>query len=481
MLKGQNYYIVVEAHLGNPNVGITIKNAKEERDIQLYVDYPVRVPLIANNFNSTGWDFGRLQAVVKDNAICTAHVLQSDNANTMVEVSGITGGSTQIDIVDIENDIVLASYNINVSSLPDDAVVIKDIGLKSYLLNQFFWNWNQSYISKDMMESLTSLYLDAWSESYRIYDLSGLEYAKNLKVLSLHNQDGITDISVVKQLTLLDTFDLRGTSVSSEERWELADFENATIYVGDRVILPSMRYLFEEGLEVKVISGNDKAVLAEEDSHYSLTGLKAGTVKLEITYDTFRKEIEVQILDLGKIEDAGEPFDGTAEIEGITDYITMTESDMKILDSNGNLWVTYPEAKKESENVKKYVADVVYQLTDNGIKHNDVELILDNNGALFKNGVLVAENVVEFTAEYALKSNGELIDLIYGDIEPMKDVVSWESDMTGNGRMLLSDGRLIERSILIEGGKSIVTDSVIAENVRDILSEGYIDSDNNLC
>ena len=286
MLKGQNYYIVVEAHLGNPNVGITIKNAKEERDIQLYVDYPVRVPLIANNFNSTGWDFGRLQAVVKDNAICTAHVLQSDNANTMVEVSGITGGSTQIDIVDIENDIVLASYNINVSSLPDDAVVIKDIGLKSYLLNQFFWNWNQSYISKDMMESLTSLYLDAWSESYRIYDLSGLEYAKNLKVLSLHNQDGITDISVVKQLTLLDTFDLRGTSVSSEERWELADFENATIYVGDRVILPSMRYLFEEGLEVKVISGNDKAVLAEEDSHYSLTGLKAGTVKLEITHDT---------------------------------------------------------------------------------------------------------------------------------------------------------------------------------------------------
>ena len=481
MLKGQNYYIVVEAHLENPNVGITIKNAKEERDIQLYVDYPVRVPLIANNFSSIGWDFGRLQAVAKDNTICTAHVLQSDNANTMVEVSGITGGSTQIDIVDIENDIVLASYNINVSSLPDDAIVIKDIGLKSYLLNQVFWNWNQSYISKDMMESLTSLYLDAWSESYRIYDLSGLEYAKNLKVLSLHNQDGITDISVVKQLTLLDTFDLRGTSVSSEERWELADFENATIYVGDRVILPSMRYLFEEGLEVKVISGNDKAVLAEEDSHYSLTGLKAGTVKLEITYDTFRKEIEVQILDLGKIEDAGEPFDGTAEIEGITDYITMTESDMKILDSNGNLWVTYPEAKKESENVKKYVADVVYQLTDNGIKHNDVELILDNNGALFKNGVLVAENVVEFTAEYALKSNGELIDLIYGDIEPMKDVVSWESDMTGNGRMLLSDGRLIERSILIEGGKSIVTDSVIAENVRDILSEGYIDSDNNLC
>lgn len=479
LFKDRNYYIIISVYSGHAEVEVMVKNVAEKRDVQLYADYPVRIPVI-DRYGLSGSSFGRLEARIKDGTICTAEVLQQDNQDVMVELTGKGGGSTQVDVVDTEYDIVVAVYNIQVSDLPEDAVMIKDIGLSSYLLNIVFENWNSGYISKDMMESLTYLDLGAWTGSYKIYDLSGLEYAKNLRTLSLGNQTGVTDVSVAKQLPSLNTLDLRGTEVSSAERWTLADFGSVAIHAGDRIILPSLRYLFEEGFEVRVVSGNDNVILDSMGGYYSLTGLQEGTVKLEITYETYKKEIEVQISGLGTIEAPGKPFDGTAEIGGIIDLIGRTDSDMKILDSNGNLWATYPEAKKESENVKQYVADVVYQLGDNGIQHNEVELILDNNGVLFKNGTKITENVVEFDANYALTANGNLIDLVYGDIEPMKNVVSWECDRIGNGDILLSDGTLIRRSIRVEDGKTKVTDTVYAENIKMLQGVGYIDSDNNL-
>lgn len=98
------------------------------------------------------------------------------------------------------------------ADLPDDAVEISDMVLRSQLLDDSYLG-SDGYISYEEMEQLTSLTLYSWGES--IQNLSGLEYAENLKYLRIRNQSLLTNADVIGNLKKLEELELDYIPIAS--------------------------------------------------------------------------------------------------------------------------------------------------------------------------------------------------------------------------------------------------------------------------
>lgn len=98
--------------------------------------------------------------------------------------------------------------------MPEDAVPFKDVALKSYLLEQSNFN-DDGYVSKEELSQVTdiTIFRNMYRMSDYITDLSGLEYASNLKTLILDNT-AVTDVTPLSGLTQLEQLTIENTDIT---------------------------------------------------------------------------------------------------------------------------------------------------------------------------------------------------------------------------------------------------------------------------
>lgn len=404
-------------------------------------------------------------------------------------VNGVNKGEATILVK--EDDAVIRKYVVTVNEMSEDAIEVKDIALRTQLLP---YDQNKDgCLSKEEMESITYLYLKTFYGYGTIYNnymysdnsiksLSGLEYAKNLSTIYLEGNCELSDISVLFGLQNLQTVGLKGTAVSAEDRWKLADFEDINLEKADKVTLPLLGNLFEDGLTVEVTEGQDLVEIKqdkESSSVYSLLAKAIGKAKLKMSYDDFSVDIMLTIDGIPAEQDVGEEYD--VEISSIFQNVPRgqhSETSL-ILDSNHQLWQTYPTGKMLRNNVKEYVAGWVYFETE--FENNDDAerylYLLDTDEVLWNGSKKIAEDVVRFDGRYALNKEGTLINIYNNGSEQIEQVEDWISpqDPYEGTRVYLlkKDGTLWTR-------QEVATDqplrewTMIGSNVKQML--GHADS-----
>lgn len=152
-------------------------------------------------------------------------------------------GSTTITIKNSSDETVYTAQITVKDTLPEDAVEIKDMALRSNLLDD---DTNKDgYISYDEIKAIEYVSVDAYKGA-ALEDISCLKYAenlktcylyntnvsdltpiaglKNLKRLYIYNNEKVTDISALKDLTQLTILDISETKVT--DITSLATLEN---------------------------------------------------------------------------------------------------------------------------------------------------------------------------------------------------------------------------------------------------------------
>lgn len=172
----------------------------------LYLDYPV--------IFKTDFGYGtneQYELSISDNSICNGSIEKTSYYSyCQVTLGGLKEGTTILTLEDSAGEI-LDTIEVEVKAkLPDDAVLIKDIALRSQLLNREKFE-DDGYISYDEMNQITSLSLSQVG-SVKVEDLSGLQYANNLEYLYIAGTN-VTDISVLTTLKNLSILHLENTNV----------------------------------------------------------------------------------------------------------------------------------------------------------------------------------------------------------------------------------------------------------------------------
>ena len=181
-----------------------------------------------------------------DENVCDVEIECADGANgasKWITYKPKKAGSTTITIKNSKGQTI---YDVQITvkdKLPEDAVPIKDAVLRGQLLKDNDKN-GDGYISYDEMKEITKFDVDYHIAS-RLEDISGLEYAenledlslyrtnvsdlvpiaglKNLKKLYIYNNEKVTDISALKDLTQLSVLYMDNTEVT-----DISVLENLT-------------------------------------------------------------------------------------------------------------------------------------------------------------------------------------------------------------------------------------------------------------
>lgn len=275
--------------------------------------------------------------------------------HTCIKLQALKPGNTYVELID-DAENVIEAYHITSAPLPEDAVPIEDIVLRSRMLSDTSGGDTNrdGYISKEELAKVTYISAEGYAvPGYEsIKSLSGLEYAVNLKELYLGvGNEELTDIDALFQLNKLEVIDLTYTNVSDEDRWKLADFGDVKCAEGYSMNLVK-GYLF--GKEVSVEALENEGVV--DIGGTFIRGLKEGTAKLRISYKSFSKEITVTVNEINYDQEVGEEYKGEVK----ANRVNSTLYPNKLLDANGNLWELNPEVKKVAENVKEYLAEWVF-------------------------------------------------------------------------------------------------------------------------
>ena len=380
-----------------------------------------------------------------------------------------------------------AGDDVTVKERPEDAIVFQDSNLEAKLLNT--WDGidenKDGYISKSEMLKLKNLYI---SDS-NITDLSGLEYAENLERIILRGNKELKDVHVLSELENLKYIDLRGTGVSTDDKWKLANiYSELQLSLGDKINCIINGKIFDDGESViEKVSGDD--VVSIDGS--KLFAEKKGIELLKITAGNNSKNITVEVKGIPAEQEVGENSDAS-----INDYAEST-----ILGSNGELWEVYPEPKRLNKNVKRYVGGYVYL----GEETIEYAYHLQQNNSLWSDDQKLAENVEKFSGLYALDKKGTLIDIYNEEVPKVENVISWVEYVGGQDTGVDSDGsKLREGGYWIfflkndgtlwrrkenNRGEVIPAPEKISENVELLGEEGYLckngqyisfDGENNL-
>lgn len=476
-------------------------------------------------------------------------------------------GSTTITIKNSSDETVYTAQITVNDTLPEDAVEIKDMALRSSLLPYADTN-RDGYISYDEMKKITRVDIFDGKESM-VEDISCLKDAENLKTCDLHNTN-VSDLSPIANLKNLERLDISNTDITNisaignlkDLKWlnmndtkvaDISALESATALryflakntsISDITPLSMAEYLHnifldncsnistitplyelenlkylsvagtkvsdDERLEItkKYLERNQYAKaqygyvpaidgLISSDDSFSVKAVggdtniveisnmhggrrqilfnEGGKVELALTLNEKEKKADITVNAKDAGQETGEDNNQSiedSELDILDQYDGYDQLSSTILASNGELWKTYPEAKKVKGNVKKYVAKWVYSGTDKVTS----DYILDKNNVLYSGTDKVAENVKDVQGHYALTYDNKLINLYNDGNDVTDDVVDWRERDYGDIVILKSDGSVWYRAD-VEKYAPLNGFEWVADNVTQLTDYGYVTND----
>ena len=333
----------------------------------------------------------------------------------------------------------------------------------------------------------------SYNELTDIGELAGLTA---LEGLNLDGNEDLADISALKELKNLASLDISETSVTDEDRWNVAELGDVALMKGETVSYPDEFYGLLPDLKLEAAEGSEGIVEIEEGyANYRITGVGSGTATLTVSLGDQSKEITATVTGMEELPAAGEDYEGAEVSAGSRDTI---------LDSNSDLWQFYPEVKKLGSNVKEYVSGWIYH-SEGG---DDYAYIVKKDDTVWtKDGeTKLAENVSRVENRYALDKDGTLVNLLNSGDEKIEGVKDWY--ISGRKVLILKeDGTIWTRTenpmgkdpgILTQitsGAKEMATDmgylkedgtlvnysgKVLAQGVASLEGEmGYYDAEGN--
>lgn len=210
----------------------TYASDEETEQKILYMNNPV---FISKYLGTGGVDAFKISYT--DDSVCDAVIELNKygvgSSGKYITFTPKKAGSTTITIKNSSDETVYTAQITVKDTLPEDAVEIKDMALRSSLLDD---DTNKDgYISYDEIKAIEYVSVDAYKGA-ALEDISCLKYAenlktcyldntnvsdltpiaglKNLKRLYIYNNEKVTDISVLKDLTQLTILDISETKVT---------------------------------------------------------------------------------------------------------------------------------------------------------------------------------------------------------------------------------------------------------------------------
>ena len=210
----------------------TYASDEETEQKILYMNNPVFI----SKYLGTG-EVDSFKISYTDDSVCDAVIelnkYGSGWSSKYITFNPKKAGSTTITIKNSSDETVYTAQITVKDTLPEDAVEIKDMALRSSLLDD---DTNKDgYISYDEIKAIEYVSVDAYKGA-ALEDISCLKYAenlktcylyntnvsdltpiaglKNLKRLYIYNNEKVTDISALKDLTQLTILDISETKVT---------------------------------------------------------------------------------------------------------------------------------------------------------------------------------------------------------------------------------------------------------------------------
>lgn len=306
----------------------------------------------------------------------------------------------------------------------------------------------------------------SYNELTDIGELAGLTA---LEGLNLDGNEDLADISALKELKNLASLDISGTSVTDEDRWNVAELGDIALMNGETVSYPEEFYGLLPDLKLEAAEGSEGIVEIEEGyGNYRITGIGSGTATLTVSLGDQSKEITATVTGVEDLPAAGEDYEGAGMSTGARDTI---------LDSNSDLWQFYPEVKKLGSNVKEYVSGWIYH-SEGG---DDYAYIVKNDDTVWtKDGqTKLAENVSRVENRYALEKDGTLVNLLNSGDEKIEGVKDWY--ISGRKVLILKEDGTIWTRTENPMGKDPGTLTQIASDAKELAADmGYLKEDGTL-
>lgn len=311
-----------------------------------------------------------------------------------------------------------------------------------------------------------------------ISDITPLCMAEYLHNVFLDNCSNISTITPLYELENLKYLSVAGTKVSDDERLEITKkyLERNQYAKAQYEYVPAIDGLIssDDSFSVKEVGG-DTNIVEISNMHGGRRQIlfnEGGKVELALTLNEKEKKADITVNAKDAGQETGEDNDQNikdSELWIQDQYDGYDQLSSTILAGNGELWKTYPEAKKVKSNVKKYVAKWVYSGTDKVTS----DYILDKNNVLYSGTDTVAENVKDVQGHYALTYDNKLINLYNDGNDVTDNVVDWRERLYGDIVILKSDGSVWFRAD-VEKYAPLNEFEHIADNVNQITDYGYV-------
>ena len=389
---------------------------------------------------------------------------------------------TQLTILDISEtkvtDITSLATLENLERLDISETDITDISAIGNLKDLKWLNMNDSKVTDiSALESATALrYFLA--KNTGISDITPLCMAEYLHNVFLDNCSNISTITPLYDLENLKYLSVAGTKVSDDERLEITKkyLERNQYAKAQYEYVPAIDGLIssDDSFSVKAVGG-DTNIVEISNMHGGRRQIlfnEGGKVELALTLNEKEKKADITVNAKDAEQETGEDNNQNikdSELWIQDQYDGYDQLSSTILAGNGELWKTYPEAKKVKSNVKKYVAKWVYSGTDKVTS----DYILDKNNVLYSGTDTVAENVKDVQGHYALTYDNKLINLYNDGNDVTDNVVDWREILYGDIVILKSDGSVWFRAD-VEKYAPLNEFEHIADNVNQITDYGYV-------
>lgn len=451
-----------------------------KQNLIVYKGIPIRISLQAPT--GTYWyaesDDGSICRVVQQTGY--GYASGSTSYRVDIELEAVNSGITKVKLTDYDN--VVAEIAITVREMPENAVLIKDAYLNGMLLgiieDTTSYDENKDgYLSFEEIKQIKSLTIPP----HEVEDLSGVEYAENLESISLYGNENIKDVTPLKKLKKLVDINLRGTHISEQDRWELADFKDITVNPGQILCLPLRGNLFEvedynkASIDVTVLSGDgsviQKSYISDGKIYYIVVA--SGKVEVKVQYKTFSKNIVINVEGKSPEQQVGNIYNGTSDIG--YKYTEGKETEVTILKQNGELWRLNPKVEKIADGVEKQFFGTSYVEGTN--QQVGYFYYLDKDGTLWSDGIALASHVKTCDGRYALSTDNSLLDLYAEGAVVLDNVEKWQQ--TIKTYVLKKDGSLWVREE-VNKGESANQFKCVARDVKDMNNYYYITTDGTL-
>lgn len=389
---------------------------------------------------------------------------------------------TQLAILNISGtkvtDITSLATLKNLERLDISKTDITNISAIGSLKDLKWLNMNDSKVTDiSALESATALrYFLA--KNTGISDITPLCMAEYLHNVFLDNCSNISTITPLYELENLKYLSVAGTKVSDDERLEITKkyLERNQYAKAQYEYVPTIDGLIssDDSFSVKAVGG-DTNIVEISNMHGGRRQIlfnEGGKVELALTLNEKEKKADITVNAKDAGQETGEDNDQNikdSELWIQDQYDGYDQLSSTILAGNGELWKTYPEAKKVKSNVKKYVAKWVYSGTDKVTS----DYILDKNNVLYSGTDTIAENVKDVQGHYALTYDNKLINLYNDGNDVTDNVVDWRERLYGDIVILKSDGSVWFRAD-VEKYAPLNEFEHVADNVNQITDYGYV-------